>query len=586
MELKEFVRLFPLRAKNIAWFFGAGTSASAGIPTAYDMIWDFKRSLYTSSFNHDVRLYSNLSDPIVRNKIQAFCDSQEGFPELNSPEEYSFYFEQYLSNEKDRAAYISEKVTGVSPSYGHRVLAGLIEMGLTRNVVTTNFDKAVENAVAQLFQNVESLYVASVENNQSVGEHLNKGILPLLVKIHGDYHSIKLKNTKKELKEQDGELRKAFERMCMNNGLAMIGYSGRDESVMDVLSKLTENQDAFPNGLFWFHKSDFPVLPAVTDLIEKAIANGIDAHLVESETFDEVFGALFKGISEVPEPLRLKVDIFRDRTPRQAILSSGKRFPVIRLNGLPILDFPSTARLIDCEIGGTKEMEEAINDAQADVIAIRKKEGVIGFGADSEFDKAFQGASINGRSMYTIPPWQLKYEESTFKDLFLKAIVRGILSDDSLKYTKRSSSHFIHINPKSVLSTRLERLTSLSYSSYGKVKKHEVTGIVNNTNLKWVDAIELSLNLVQNTLFLVLQPTIITQRTNEIEMGKICGAFVKEKIAQRLNESYNDILSAWIPTLFPTTEEESNEAVISAFNIKNGVDARFRIGLKTVYAKS
>jgi len=585
MEVNEFVRLFPLRAKKLAWFFGAGTSASAGIPTAYDMIWDFKRSLFTSKFNYDIRQYGNLSDSINRNRIQAFCDSQEGFPKLNSPEEYSFYFEQYLKNERDRAAYVSEKVAGVSPSYGHRVLAGLMEMGLTKYVVTTNFDKAVENAVVQLVQNVESLYIASVENNQSIGEHLNRGTLPLLVKIHGDYHSIKLKNTKNELKVQDYELRKAFEQMCTVNGLAVIGYSGRDEAVMDILSKLAENQDAFPNGLFWFHKSDYPILSAVTDLIEKATASGIDAHLIESETFDEVFGALFKGLSDVPEPLRQKVDVFRDRTPRQVIQSSGKRFPVIRLNGLPIIDFPSSARLIDCEIGGSKEMQKAISDANADLIAIRKKEGVIGYGADSEFDRVFEGSSIRARSIYTIPTWQLKYEENAFKDLFLKCIVRGILSDESLKYTKRHSSHVIHINPKSILSPRLGQLTSLSYNSYGKVTKHEVTGIVNNTDLRWVDAVELSLNLLQNSLFLVLQPTVIAQRTKDVEMAHTSGAFVKEKIAQRLNEGYNEILSAWIHTLFPTTEG-SSEAIISAFNIKNGVDAKFKIGLKTVYSKS
>ena len=586
MKLQEFVRLFPLRAKNLAWFFGAGTSAAAGIPTAYDMIGDFKRTLFTSSLNLDIRHYSNLSDPIVRAKIQSFCDAQEGFPELNSAEEYSFYFEKYLGNEKDRWAYISEKVSGVSPSYGHRVLAGMIKMGVVRYLVTTNFDKAVENAVAQLYQNVESLYVASIENNQSVSEQLSREQLPLLIKIHGDYHSVKLKNTKEELQSQDIELRKAFERICLSNGLAVIGYSGRDESVMTVLTDLANNPNSFPKGLFWFTRPGGSLLPQVKALIERASSNGIDAHLVESETFDEVFGSVLNGLSDIPETIRAQVDVYRDRSPKQAIPGSGNRFPVIRLNGLPILEFPSTARLVDCEIGGSKELQEAIRVANADIIAIRKREGVIGFGADAAFKSALAYNSIKGMSMYNIPPWKLGQEESAFKDLFLSAIIRGLLTDECLKYTKRRSLHIIHVNPKHISESRLQGLSSLSYKSYGKLIKHEMTGIVSGTNLHWVDAIELSLSFVRNTLFLILQPTVITQKKKDIELGKTCGAFVKEKNAQRLNEGYNEILSAWIATLFKCEEESSDEVTLRTFSSTEGVSAHFKIGFKTVYAKS
>lgn len=38
----DFARRFALRAGNLMWFLGAGASAAAGIPTAGDMIWEFK----------------------------------------------------------------------------------------------------------------------------------------------------------------------------------------------------------------------------------------------------------------------------------------------------------------------------------------------------------------------------------------------------------------------------------------------------------------------------------------------------------------------------------------------------------------
>jgi hypothetical protein len=49
MKLDEFLRLHALRAPNVAWLLGAGASAAAGIPTAFDMIWDFKRTLFCAA---------------------------------------------------------------------------------------------------------------------------------------------------------------------------------------------------------------------------------------------------------------------------------------------------------------------------------------------------------------------------------------------------------------------------------------------------------------------------------------------------------------------------------------------------------
>src|SRR5687768_9632914 len=46
IEPDDFARRFSLRAPKLMWFLGAGASAAAGIPTAGDMIWEFKQRLY------------------------------------------------------------------------------------------------------------------------------------------------------------------------------------------------------------------------------------------------------------------------------------------------------------------------------------------------------------------------------------------------------------------------------------------------------------------------------------------------------------------------------------------------------------
>jgi hypothetical protein len=44
----DFVRRFAMRGANLMWFVGVGASASAGIPTAGDTIWDFKQRLFVT----------------------------------------------------------------------------------------------------------------------------------------------------------------------------------------------------------------------------------------------------------------------------------------------------------------------------------------------------------------------------------------------------------------------------------------------------------------------------------------------------------------------------------------------------------
>lgn len=44
----DFSRRFSMRPGSLMWFLGAGASAAAGIPTAGDMIWEFKQKLFVS----------------------------------------------------------------------------------------------------------------------------------------------------------------------------------------------------------------------------------------------------------------------------------------------------------------------------------------------------------------------------------------------------------------------------------------------------------------------------------------------------------------------------------------------------------
>ena len=136
----DFARRFSLRASNLMWLLGAGSSASAGIPTAWDMIWEFKQRLYITQKRVSPRTVEDISNPFVRAQLQAHIDSLGQLPQPGAPEEYAALYEAVYHSEKDRRAYIDGKVRGAKPSYGHLALATLMRAQLARLVWTTNFD--------------------------------------------------------------------------------------------------------------------------------------------------------------------------------------------------------------------------------------------------------------------------------------------------------------------------------------------------------------------------------------------------------------------------------------------------------------
>jgi NAD-dependent SIR2 family protein deacetylase len=65
----EFLRASHARAANLMWFLGAGASAAAGIPTADNLTWQLKRSIFCAQQRASVRVFDNLSSSPVRDRL-------------------------------------------------------------------------------------------------------------------------------------------------------------------------------------------------------------------------------------------------------------------------------------------------------------------------------------------------------------------------------------------------------------------------------------------------------------------------------------------------------------------------------------
>ena len=331
----------------MAWLLGAGASASAAVPTAGQIVDDLLVRLYASDFNL-VRQAVDVTDPAVLARVRAHYDGIAGTPAIGSVGDYSAVLEMVLPEENARRSYLQQMIHGRAPSYGQRVLGALVSADKVRLVLTTNFDQLVEAAASDAHSYASDspvLHVAALGSTDRAVRSLADGTWPLLIKLHGDFGESRLKNLSSELQRQDEGLRRAVVDASRRFGLVVVGYSGRDESVMDMLREAVAQPGAWPHGIWWLAREPDGLLPVVRTFLDEAQRGGVGVNVVRVENFDEAMGSLATQ-AELSEALRTYVDGLRPRgtlTPAPFPRGDAPAFPVLRLNGLPVLSAPTRA---------------------------------------------------------------------------------------------------------------------------------------------------------------------------------------------------------------------------------------------------
>ena len=170
---------------------GSGISRSAGIPTGWEVVIDLIRKLallqgkdcepdpadwYKKTFGHEPN-YSTLLEVLVK-----------------SPSERQQLLRGYFEpNETEREQGLK------MPTPAHKAIAELVGNGYIRVILTTNFDRLLEQALESV-----GVIPTIVSTPDAV-----KGTLPLthtrctIIKLHGDYLDIRIKNTPDELEQYD-----------------------------------------------------------------------------------------------------------------------------------------------------------------------------------------------------------------------------------------------------------------------------------------------------------------------------------------------------------------------------------------------
>ena len=398
----EFARMFAQRAPQMAWLLGAGSSAAAGVPTGWDLIGEFKKRLYCAATDDSPREV-DLGDPLWLERVNSHFDGKNGLPSTGHPSEYAVAFEAAYPRARDRRTFIEDVCRNAGPSFGHRVLGALISSGRTRCLFSTNFDDLIERSAVITNELVEPekrspLTVGALDLVERAERCVRDGSWPLLVKLHGDFQSEHLMNTVDELQRQDEQLRQLLARALCQFGLLVVGYSGRDDSIMDVLDEAASIDGSLPAGLWWVVRPGTEVLPRVDSLLARAESTGIECGLVESENFDE-FAAQIEHAIDFEEPLREHVLALRPKplvTPVPVPISSGTVFPVVRCSALELIELPREAREITVNEPLTSaDARDLVKQAKTWATVAATGRQVLAFGADDEIKKAF--APVGGQ---------------------------------------------------------------------------------------------------------------------------------------------------------------------------------------------
>jgi NAD-dependent SIR2 family protein deacetylase len=563
----DFARRFSMRASGLMWLLGAGTSAAAGIPTASDMIWEFKQQLYVSQRRVSPKSVADLANPAVRNALQSFIEGLNRYPQTGAPDEYAELFEAAYPSEQDRRTYIEAKISGAKPSYGHIALATLMKADRARVVWTTNFDPLVADACAKVYDGTGHLTTSALDAPELAKQALIGERWPTEIKLHGDFRSRRLKNTSDELRQQDASLRDLFVNACGRSGLIVTGYSGRDDSIMNALDTALDSANPFPSGLFWLHRGEGSPLPSVTQLLLKATAKGVDAGLVSIENFDETLRDLIRLLTGIDTVVLDTFAANRNVWTAAPKPQGQKGFPVIRLNGIELKSTPSVCRRVNCTIGGFADVAAAIKNANVPILATRTRAGILAFGSDADVRKAFSPYTVTEFDLHTIELRRLRYESQErglLRQALSKALVRA---HDLILHRKRNSDL---LAPIDIEDQRWKPLKKLVGSLSGSISNHP--------ELRWQEGISTRLDWAEDKLWLLFEPrTVFIGITDQ--NWTAATDFARERTVRRYNKALNELIAFWSDIL------AANGADLYALNSPTGVDAAFKLGTETAYSR-
>ncbi len=560
------------------WFLGAGTSRSAGLPTATDVIWDLKQKHYCLHQNQDMQSH-DINHGAIKNKIQTYMDSQ-GYPPQGSPEEYSFYFDlMFGADDKAQQQYIQRIFSNdkVSLNIGHRVLAAMMEMGHAKIVYTTNFDEVIEMAFAAVVG--KSLSTYHLEGSYAAIDALNAERFPIYAKIHGDFRYRKMKNLAIDSRNNDQEVHKCFLAGATRYGLVVSGYSGRDNNVMSMFRDALDQNNAFPHGLYWTVPRIREVEQNVIKLLEYSKAKGVSVHLIEVGTFDEMLSKIWRQTEIKPPELAGRVRTARVEAVAIQIPPPGNQYPILRTNAVPVCALPANCGMVDLDGPLTYgDLKKKVVENKPNAI-LTYTDKILFWGNKEDVVKVLTPDKIKSIMPFSFHDCVQGSLESTFmKSFFEEALAKALCHGKPLYLCRNRRTYHAVVKYDA---TDDPSFTALRNALNYKGKPGYIAGKVSGLeDVAWAESVSIRLEERNGQHWCMLRPNIwISPLARRQEAQN----FLRKRRLYRYNTQSYFILDAWIGILVGSVGAR-NTVKVTCFPDEEYM-ADFELGTRTGYSR-
>lgn len=274
-----------------ALLLGSGISWEAGIPTGWGVTVDLIKRLCKTRYEGEA---SKTEEELVAwyhekfGKEPDYSDLIEHLGKTAAGERdlLAGFFEPLLERRDD--------LEHRRPTRAHKAIANLIASGMVKIVVTTNFDRLLEQALIEAGVTPDVIITDESDIPTSIPRvHANV----VIIKVHGDYKRANLRNSVDRLKTYPDDLREYVADVARDYGLVIAGWSGRYDY---ALRTLLMSPGAYPT--YWIepygsHKDAEELREVRAATMIKATAN---------EGFDRLHLKLEALMRDTPPPRSAK----------------------------------------------------------------------------------------------------------------------------------------------------------------------------------------------------------------------------------------------------------------------------------------
>lgn len=459
------------RSRPVCLFLGAGASISSGMPSAERCIWEWKKDIFVTKNPALRESVGELSLPGTRHRIQNWLDQRGNFPTERHPDEYSFYAQECYPTGQDRRVFFQSYVAKAKPHTGYRLLTYLAKAGLIRTIWTTNFDGLVSRA-----SGAEDLICIEIgiDTQHRIRRAQHQGELRV-VSLHGDFRYDDLKNTTTELQQHETELHVELSHELQDFDLVVLGYSGRDKSVMDLLLQVYSGKKS--GRLFWCGL-EHNLNNSVESLLLSARISGKDAFYIPSEGFDDLISRL--ALRQLEGNLLARAKDLLDTAglannlPEPFVSSSLPATSLVKSNVYPFT-FPSQVLKLDLEIPNDADKRAWLDQhlPRDKGTAVCMDCGAFAFADCSEIQQIF-GCALRSKPVAIAISSEDLLKNGGIRSLMRRALVQsialnnGVLSDgsrriwDSIPY-KEHTLQSVNYQVHQAVSIRIETIEGKHY---------------------------------------------------------------------------------------------------------------------------